>query len=59
MEGGGEGECIPQEPRQRFLGSSRDIYTDPRKFFKILNPEIAGNALKLSILPSPDNFVSF
>ena len=31
----------------------------PWKNFKIWDPEIPGNALKLSILPSPCYFISF
>ena len=31
----------------------------PRNNFEILDPRTAGNALKLSILPSPRYFVSF
>ena len=41
----------------KLLGGSGGML--PWKNFEILNPQFAGNALKLSILPPPRYFVSF
>ena len=49
------GRASAKDPK--LLGLSGDML--PLKNFEILDPQIAGNALKFSILPSPRYFVSF